>query len=313
MTSATRIILMLPLLLALTRGLAGQETTTDAAATATETTSTAATTSTTEGGETTEGTATPGEATRPTSYETRNQFTRLLQEYPSEVATVLVHDPNLLTNQTYLDGHPELARFIQQHPEVSRNPRFYLSEFSRRRDRNTALEQLLEGMFVVAVFLFLAFALAWLIRTVVEQKRWNRLSRTQSEVHNKILDRFGSTTELLEYIRTPAGTKFLESAPIPLHVERTRSNPPFQRVIWSIQIGVVIAAGAIGMMVVSGRFDQETNQGLFAMGVIGFCVGVGFIASALISLVLTRRLGAWQAESSASALAERIIDPEHMR
>ncbi|HJX29810.1 MAG TPA: hypothetical protein VJ885_18055 [Thermoanaerobaculia bacterium] len=43
-------------------------------------------------------------------------------------------------------------------------------------------------------------------------------------MHNKILDRFNTTEQLLEYIRTPAGSKFLESAPIPLHVERPASG-----------------------------------------------------------------------------------------
>ena len=43
-------------------------------------------------------------------------------------------------------------------------------------------------------------ALAWLIRTLIEQRRWKQLSRTQSDVHNKILDRFNTTEQLLEYI-----------------------------------------------------------------------------------------------------------------
>ena len=121
--------------------------------------------------------------------------------------------------------------------------------------------------------------------------RWRQLSRTQSEVHNKILDRFGTSSELLEYVRSPAGTKFLESAPIPVRAEeQPRPSAPQSRVMLSIQVGVVVTAAAVGMLLVSLRLDEGAD-GLFALGAIGFCLGAGFIASALISLFLSRRLG----------------------
>ena len=33
---------------------------------------------------------------------------------------------------------------------------------------------------------------------------------------------------------------------------------------------------------------------MFALGMIGVSIGVGFIASAVVSMVLSRRLGLWQ-------------------
>jgi hypothetical protein len=135
---------------------------------------------------------------------------------------------------------------------------------------------------------------AWLIRTIIEQRRWSRLSRTQAEVHNKVLERFGTSAELLEYMRTPAGSKFLESAPIPLHADRAPQNPPLARVLWSIHLGVIVIAVGIGLVLVSLRFSGDNAGGLFALGVIAFCIGGGFIASAVVSLVVARRLGVWQ-------------------
>lgn len=88
-----------------------------------------------------------------------------------------------------------------------------------------------------------------------DQKRWNRLPKTQAELHNKILDNFGTTSELLEYVKTPAGTKFLESAPIPLHEQTVTPNAPLARVLWSVQIGVIASVGALGMLLVSDRFE----------------------------------------------------------
>ena len=56
--------------------------------------------------------------------------------------------------------------------------------------------------------------LVWVIRTVVDHRRWLRQSRVQVEVHSKLLDRMTSNEDLLAYAKTPAGSRFLESAPI---------------------------------------------------------------------------------------------------
>lgn len=292
-------------LIALILGMAGQlfaqeEATTTAAAEAAATAETAPTTT---------GTTTSAEGAR-SSYQVRDQFSVLLRQRPTEVATILQLDPSLLADDAFLAKYPELRDFVQKHPEVRHNSQFYLEpfEFHTRRPESLA-EEVLEGLTIFSVFGLIAFALAWLVRTIIEQKRWSRLSKTQTEVHNKILDRFGTSAELMEYIRTPAGTKFLESAPIPLHAESTpQQNAPVSRVLWSVQIGVVIAATSIGLLVVSGRFDREAAQELFALGVIGASIGAGFIASAVVSLFLSRRLGLWQSPD-----AERADDPRIVR
>ena len=294
MNVTTRMILILILLLPAFGALA-QETTTAP----TETTGTATETTATETTDTATTISAPGPEGEGTSYEVRNQFTRLLQRHPDELSTILVLEPTLLRNDTFLAGHPEIARFVAAHPEVRENASFYLGDFRAPSQRNSVLEQILEPISIVSVFAIIAFALSWLVRTFIEQKRWSRLSRTQSEVHNKILDRFGTTSELLEYVKTPAGSKFLESAPIPLHSEPARQVSPYSRVIWSIQIGVVVAAAAIGMLLVSLRFDGDSGQELFALGVIALCIGLGFVASAAVSIILSRRLGAWDANPSA--------------
>jgi hypothetical protein len=293
MNIATRMTMIVALLFAAAGTLFAQEETTTTAAARTATTETAAPAAET----TTEAAAEPASRS---SYEVRSRFTTLLRQSAPELVRILALEPSLLSNDAFLAGYPELARFVAANPEIRQHPRFYMAEFEvPTARRESLLEDFVEGLMAFLITGFIAFALAWFVRTVIEQKRWSRLSRTQSEVHNKILDRFGTTAELLEYIRTPAGTKFLESAPIPLHADplhadRPARNLPMSRVLLSIQAGIVITAGAVGMLLVSGKFDPETNQSLSAMGVIGFCVGVGFVGSALVSLVLSRRLGVWE-------------------
>jgi hypothetical protein len=295
MSSALRITLVLTLTLA-TGLLCAQETaTTSTTATATETAATATTTDP-EAAETAtaEKAATAAEPNPNAGYETRAQLRRLLERYSDELATVLALEPSLLGNEQFVKGHPELAVLLAAHPEIAQHPDFYLADIAPMRRRQSAVEEIIEALAIFATFAAIALALAWFVRTIIEQKRWNRLSRQQSEVHNKILDRFGKTEELLDYIKTPAGAKFLESAPIPLHAERPPMRPALPRGLWSIQAGVVIAAGALGMMLVSLRYNGESAADLFSLGAIGFCIGAGFILSSVVSLFVSRRLGAWQ-------------------
>ena len=230
-------------------------------------------------------------------YEVREQFTRLLEQHPYELWMILKLDPALLTNAAFMSGYPEVQEYVAEHPEILKNPRFYLAQFDSPAQDGSVLEAIFTGLAVFGGVGLTVVALGWLIRTLIEQKRWKQLSRTQSDVHNKILDRFNTTEQLLEYIRTPAGTKFLESAPIPLHVERPASRKTSTlaaRIMWSVQIGVVTAIVGLGMLLLSAVFDKDSSHGLFALGAIALCVGAGFIASAIVSLKLSRRLGLWE-------------------
>jgi hypothetical protein len=310
MNLATRTIFILVLLFALTGELIGQEasttttaTTTAAATTATTTDTTTATTTDTAATTTTnpasaqpEPAAEAESESEPAHFGVRNEFTRMLQNHPYELWMILKLDPSLLSNEAFMSGYPEVRDFVARHPEILKNPRFYLAQFHNPAQDRNVMGDLFEFLAVIGGIGITVFALAWLIRTLIEQKRWKQLTRTQNEVHNKILERFSTNEQLIEYIRSPAGTKFLESAPIPLHVERPsrQANTPASRIMWSVQLGVIVAIAGLGMLLLSLRFDRDSSDGLFALGAIALCVGAGFIASAAVSLKLSRRLGLWQ-------------------
>lgn len=259
-----------------------------------EPTTTTTTAETTTAADTTTATDDKAPTVYVRSEEVRNQFTSLLSDSPSELATIIALDPTLLSDEAFLARYPELAKYVAAHPEVRHNPRYYLANFRVPGDGSGMLSELVQNFVILCCFIVIALAFAWLVRTLIEQNRWSRLAHTQSEVHKKLLERFGTSAELLEYMGTPAGSKFLESAPIPLHSEAPR-NGSLSRVLWSIQIGVVVAAGAIGTLIVSGRYSGETAQSLFALGVIALCIGVGFVGSAMLSMFLSRRLTATDA------------------
>jgi hypothetical protein len=235
--------------------------------------------------------------------ETREKLEELLKKLPPAVGRVLRTDPTLMANESYMATYPALAAFIRQHPEIRSSPGYFFehvgpNEFWNPSGPETRQDQvvriwndILQFFAVAGVFTGITFALIWIIRTLVEYRRWHRVSKIQTEVHNKLLDRFQANEELLAYMQTPAGRRFLESAPLPLDTPVRPVGAPFSRILWSVQIGVVIAAGALGLLFVSGRVIEEVAQPLFAIGVLALALGAGFVVSAAASFLLSRRLG----------------------
>lgn len=231
-------------------------------------------------------------------YEVRNNLYSLIRTYQPGLGSTLAFHPDLLSDEEFLASYPSLADFLDRHPEVRSDPYFYFGPFQQTHDYGP-VDALMEVLAILGTAALVCLALAWLIRTWIEQRRWNRLSKNQIEVHNRILDRFGSSEELLEYVRTSAGTRFLEAAPIAVHTERASS--PQARIVRTVQIGVIVVATALGTLMISGRFDDEGSQVLFSLGVIALSVGVGFIGSAAVSNVLSRRLGLWEPSPTGSS------------
>jgi hypothetical protein len=294
-------LLLLMLLMPFFTELAAQDTTTTRTTTAEGTAAAqgpAPETETTTGVET-DTAASTNPARRPSSYDIRERFSSILRnEVPPEVAMIVKLEPALLSNEAYVANYPTLKEFLDANPEVRRMPQFYLQEFSTPRmyQPRSAAGEFIEALAVLGGFSLGLIAFIWIIRTIIEQRRWNRMSKTQTEVHNKILDRFGSSEELLQYIKSDAGTKFLESAPLPVYTERAPSqqHQPMVRVMRSVQWGIVTMAAGLGLFLVSLRFPSDGGTELFALGVILFFVGGGFIASAIVSAIMSRRLGLWQ-------------------
>ena len=98
--------------------------------------------------------------------------------------------------------------------------------------------------------------------------------------------------ELLAYIETSAGRRFLE-APVPLMAQPPASSiAPVARILWSVQIGIVVVAAGIGFWIARGTVDDADLISVFqVMGSLAIAVGVGFVVSALMSWALSQRMG----------------------
>lgn len=225
---------------------------------------------------------------------TREELMQLLQRHPSEVGEVLARAPQLLSNEDYMASYPALKAFLAQHPEVEANPAYYFVMYGDNHDVRTPTlrfwEDFLSGLAAILAVSFGMLLLVWLVKTVLEQRRWSQLQRVQAEVHQKVLDRLGTNEQLLAYIETPAGRRFLQSAPILVDGPRPVSAP-IGRVLWSMQVGLVLLAAGIGVLIVSGQVPPMGGLPLRVVGVATLSIGIGFVVSSLASFVLSRRLG----------------------
>lgn len=233
---------------------------------------------------------------------TREQLRQLMERFPPDLARVLKMDPTLLRTETYLAQYPALAQFMAQHPDVAHNPGYYFSfaeggggDWAQPADSRTEsvrmVRNMMEWFFTFVFFVAGASVIAWFVRTFIDYRRWLRLSKVQTEVHNKLMERFSGTGDLLAYVQSPSGRRFLESAPIPLDPGGRSLGAPLSRILWSVQAGVVFAVMGVGFEVVSRRVIQDVGEPMSVFAVLAMALGIGFIASGAVSYILSRRLG----------------------
>jgi hypothetical protein len=230
---------------------------------------------------------------------TREELMRILEKHPPSVGRILKLDPSLMRSESYLASYPELRDFLTQHSEVQQNAQYYLegirvfqNEGYQRNEKFELATGVLAGFAAFSAAGIVLGTLVWLIRTVLEQRRWSRLSKIQAEVHSKLMDRFSSNDELLTYVQTPSGRRFLESGPSPLQQDMAPAMAaPLARIMWSMQLGVVLLVAGLGLLFLSGRALFEIQEIFYIAGCMATAVGAGFLVSAVAAYVLSRRLG----------------------
>lgn len=220
------------------------------------------------------------------AYQIRVAFERVMSRYPTTLRELLRLDPVLMSDPAFMSNYPALADFIGQYPEVVHNPSFFVGR------PNSSYNETAENVAIVTVLVSIVLAVGWLIKTFVDYRRWSRLSHVQAEAHAKLLDRFTASQDLLAYLETPAGRRFLESTPIQV-AGASVPGSPVNRILLSTQAGVVLAAGGVGLYVAIPRLaDQAAADPLFVVAVLAISLGIGFVVSAGTAFLLSQRLGA---------------------
>jgi hypothetical protein len=252
---------------------------------------------------------------------TQTELIRLLRLSPT-LTTVVSHDPSLLSNQDYVaHNNPQLGAFLTTHPEVARNPEFYLFSHLKHEDgqpdealqravwpdvyrsegRPAPFERLWSDLVPLIAFACGIIGIFLLARMFIENRRWSRIFKLQSEVHGKLIDKFTNNQELGAYMETDAGRKFLEAAPIPIGIEAGRRMPSaVARVLTPLQAGIVMVLLGIGLLNLR-HAGPDMDVPMLVFGTVVLMPGIGFIISAGVSWLLAAKLGLMPADEAAQS------------
>ncbi len=243
---------------------------------------------------------------------TQAEVIRLLKLSPT-LTTVVSHDPTLLANQEYVTrNNPQLAAFLTAHPEVARNPEYYLFShlahepgepdevleravwpdlYRVRNDSEGSWNAFTRDLSPLLAFFGFLVALTWMVRVFVENRRWSRVFKLQSEVHGRLIDKFSTNQELAAYMETDAGRRFLEAAPIAVNLENGQRVPnAVARVLTPLQIGVVMVLLGAGLLALR-HASPDMDVPMLVFGMVVLMPGIGFILSAGLTWLLAARLG----------------------
>jgi hypothetical protein len=131
---------------------------------------------------------------------------------------------------------------------------------------------------LIAVFGTISF-ITWTIFTTVRRLR---MARVQADVQTVLLSRIDSAQNLLSYVQTDTGKKFLSTVTLE---NETPLGPMLACVRWGIVI--IFLGGALCILRGMGDVDSDA----IVPGVLALALGLGFEVAAFVSWYLYRSMG----------------------
>lgn len=238
--------------------------------------------------------------------ESRGALDRFLDSHP-EIQRDVIGDPNRIINDPgYMHDHPALQIFLDGHPLVKADPRAFVSpELWRFENRRSDTEELLSWFIPFTVFVCCLLAVLWVLRLVLENRRWNKSFKIHEEVHTKLIEKFASGQDLTAYMGSDAGRRLLEWTPPSIDGGSRGVPAAASRILWSIQAGLVLGLVGIGLLLIRDRVTDAVEP-LLVFGTLGATVGAGFIISAFVSYALSKHLGLMNGHTSAEMKLGRV-------
>src|SRR5436190_14882813 len=117
----------------------------------------------------------------------------------------------------------------------------------------------------------------------------NRRAQAQADVQTKLIERFSTSKEFIEFLQSTAGQRFVSG------VEVTSALYARDRIIRGFGTGIVMSLLGLGFLAI-WLFDH--NGGFIYPGFILLGLGLGFFVSAVVSLKLSRSYGLIDAAQS---------------
>jgi len=135
----------------------------------------------------------------------------------------------------------------------------------------------------VVIFPILFGLFGFVVWTIFSTIRRYKTTKLQAGLQTKLLEKFGSGQELLAYVQSDSGKRFLES----LTMEQ---RTPYGRILGAAQVSVILVLLSFALLFLRGRV-AGAQEGFLVFGILTLGLGVGFGLSSALSYYLSKSFG----------------------
>jgi hypothetical protein len=137
---------------------------------------------------------------------------------------------------------------------------------------------------VFAIVLPVLFAtFGWVVWAIVEGRRRWMTVKARGEFYNRMIEKFGSAREFVDFLQTEGGLRFLETF-------STERIGPMDRILGSAQKGCILTIVGLGLLLLGWKYRLEEDV-FTVLGTVVLALGIGFLVSAGISYRLSKGWG----------------------
>ena len=141
-----------------------------------------------------------------------------------------------------------------------------------------------ETVIMIVVMPTMFIIMGWAFKTGLDFFHKQRLIKLHYALQDKLLEKLGNSPEAIEYLNSDAGEKMFAL----LAKERTN---PYARILTALQAGAVLSLLGIGFIILRNQVPVEGAEAFMVIGILGLCLGLGFLASSAAAYVFSKQWG----------------------
>jgi len=151
-----------------------------------------------------------------------------------------------------------------------------------------------EAITMVIVMPTVFTIMGWAFKTGLDFFHKQRLIKLHYALQDKLLEKLGNSPEAIEYLHSDAGEKMFAL------MAKERTNP-YARILTALQAGAVISFLGIGFIFLRNQVPNEGAEAFMVIGVLGLCLGLGFLASSAAAFFFSKQWGLINGSASGDA------------
>jgi len=137
---------------------------------------------------------------------------------------------------------------------------------------------------MISVVITMTTGIIAILRLSLEHIRRSRADRFQADFYNKLLDRFGASTELFNYLQGEHGLRLLQAPP-------PARPAPHSRILNAIQFGMVGTGIGSALLFLNTYVQNEAKYSCLFFGAVFLSAGLGLLLSSVASYQISKKLG----------------------